>query len=248
MSEAPVLQASDIRVRYGRGLRRTEILAGIDLVVRRGEIVGLRGPSGCGKSTLLRVLSTLERPSSGELKLGGDAVRRPRRDGYIMPIGQNPSSSLDPRWPIWKSITEPLTAVHLEVRPSKAQRRAIAEDELASIGLQGMDVEATPRQLSGGQCQRVTILRALIAKPRLLIADEPTSALDVSIAAGVLNLLSSAAEAGAALVMASHDRNSLEVLCDRVYEVREGRLHLLTSTPRVGRTCPAVMRQRRRPS
>lgn len=224
VSTTPVLEARDLRVHYGRGRRRKEVLGGVDLTVHRGEIVGLRGPSGCGKSTLLRVLTTVERPSSGELLLSGEPTHRPRRDGFIMPISQNSSAALDPRWPIWKSITEPLTAPHLGARPSQAERRAIAEQKLASVGLQGLNIDCKPGQLSGGQRQRVTILRALVAQPRLLIADEPTSALDVSVAAGVLNLLAAAADAGAALIVASHDRLALRVLCHRIYELDGGRL------------------------
>jgi peptide/nickel transport system ATP-binding protein len=223
----PVLQAQDVRVHYGRGGRRKDVLNGIDLTVGAGEIIGLRGPSGCGKSTLLRVLTTVERPCSGELLLDGEPTRRPRRDGFVMPISQNSSAALDPRWPLWKTITEPLTAPHVRNRPATEMRRKIAHEQLASVGLQGVSVDCKPGQLSGGQRQRVTILRALVAQPRLLIADEPTSALDVSVAAGVLNLLADAAAAGTALIVASPDRLALRVLCHRVYEIVDGRLMLL---------------------
>jgi peptide/nickel transport system ATP-binding protein len=227
VSTAPVLEVRDVRVHYGRGARRKDVLKGVDLSLAAGEIVGLRGPSGCGKSTLLRVLTTVERPSSGELRLAGEPTRRPRRDGFVMPISQNSSAALDPRWPVWRTITEPLTAPHLGSPPSTEERRAIAQEKLSSVGLQGINVDCKPGQLSGGQRQRITILRALVARPRLLVADEPTSALDVSVAAGVLNLLSEAASAGTALIVASHDRLALSVLCHRVFEIQEGRLMLL---------------------
>jgi ABC-type dipeptide/oligopeptide/nickel transport system ATPase subunit len=227
VSTAPVLEARDVRVHYGRGPRRKEVLRGVDLSIAAGEIVGLRGPSGCGKSTLLRVLTTVERPSAGELLLAGEPTRRPRRDGFIMPISQNSSAALDPRWPIWRTITEPLTAPHVHPQPSTDERREIAQERLASVGLQGIGVDCKPGQLSGGQRQRVTILRALVARPRLLVADEPTSALDVSVAAGVLNLLAEAASSGTALIVASHDRLALSVLCHRVFEIQDGRLTLL---------------------
>lgn len=235
MTGSPVLEARQICVRYGRGLRRTEVLRGVDLTVHAGEIIGLRGPSGCGKSTLLRVLTTVEHPSSGELLLGGELARKPRRDGFIMPISQNSTAALDPRWAIWRSITEPLTAPHLRQRLSDTERRSIAQQKLATVGLEGVDVESKPGQLSGGQRQRVTILRALVARPRLLIADEPTSALDVSVAAGVLNLLAAAADDGAALIVASHDRLALRVLCHRIYELNEGRLTLSEEGEAAGR-------------
>lgn len=226
MSAPPVLEARSIGMRYGRGLRASEVLKNVSLIIEPGEIVGLRGPSGCGKSTLLRILTTIERPSTGELLLGGEVVRKPRSDGFVMPIGQNSSAALDPRWPIWRSITEPLTAPHLNRHLTAGERRGIALEELASVGLAEIDVEVRPAQLSGGQRQRVNILRALVAKPRLLVADEPTSALDVSVAAGVLNLLSSVAATGTAMIVASHDRRALRVLCHRVYEVEDGRLQV----------------------
>lgn len=224
MMPVPVLEARDIRVHYGRGHRRKDVLAGVNLTVKAGEIIGLRGPSGCGKSTLLRVLTTVERPTSGELLLGGQPTRKPRRDGFIMPISQNSTAALDPRWAIWRTITEPLTAPHRRSELSSAERRTIAEEKLASVGLQGINIDCKPGQLSGGQRQRVTILRALVAAPRLLIADEPTSALDVSVAAGVLNLLAEAADFGTALIVASHDRIALRVLCHRIYEIEAGRI------------------------
>ena len=226
---APVLRVEDVRVRYGRGIRRCDVLNGVDLTVERGEVVGLRGPSGCGKSTLLRLITSVEQPTSGRIWLGGQEVRRPRRDGYVMPIGQNASGALDPRWPLWRSITEPLTVPHRKLHLSKEDRRKLAVERLCSVGLDGLDVDCLPAQISGGQRQRVVILRALVAAPRLIVADEPTSALDVSVAAGVLNLLAETAAQGTSIVVASHDRAALEVLCDRVFEVREGRLSPVVS-------------------
>jgi ABC-type dipeptide/oligopeptide/nickel transport system ATPase subunit len=217
-----VLEATGVRVRYGWGAGSTEVLCGVDLVVRPGEIVGLRGPSGCGKSTLLRVLTTVQQATSGELRLGGTPVRGMRRDGYVMPIAQNCATALDPRWPLWRSITEPLTAPHRADIPSASQRRSLASERLAWVGLEGLDVDARPRELSGGQRQRISILRTLLAEPALIVADEPTSALDVSVAAGVIRLFADAASRGTSIVIASHDRNVLGVLCDSVYVLEDG--------------------------
>jgi ABC-type dipeptide/oligopeptide/nickel transport system ATPase subunit len=219
----PVVEAQGISVRYDRARGVPAVLDDIDLVIRPGEIVGVQGPSGCGKSTLLRVLSTLERPTAGRLVLGGCEVKGPRRDGFVMPIAQNSSGALDPRWPIWRTITEPLMAGHRRPHPSTARRRSLAAERMSTVGLDAIDIDCRPGQLSGGQCQRVTILRALVASPRLLVADEPTAALDVSVAAGVLRLMSAAADDGVAILMASHDRVALQVLCNRVLEMRGGR-------------------------
>jgi peptide/nickel transport system ATP-binding protein len=217
-----VLEARSISVRYGNGRQRTAVIAGVDLQVAAGEVVGIQGPSGCGKSTLLRVLATLEKPTTGELRLNGRPQHGLRRDGFVMPIPQNSAGALDPRWPIWRIITEPLMAAHRRPHPSQARRRQIAAERTATVGLDTLDLDSRPAQLSGGQRQRVAILRALIAQPRLLIADEPTAALDVSVAAGVLHLLADAAASGVAVIIASHDRIALQVLCHRVLEVRDG--------------------------
>jgi len=222
---APVLDLRDIWIRYGSARAGHDVLRGISLTVSPGEIVGIQGPSGCGKSTLLRVASTLEKPHRGTVRVcGKDAPRGWRRDGTVMPVNQNAAGALDPHWPIWRTITEPLTARHHDHRPSPAQRRAIAHEHLCTVGLDGLNPDALPGQLSGGQCQRIAILRALIAEPRLLVADEPTAALDVSVAAGVLRLLADAATRGIAILIASHDRTALQVLCHRVVEFHDGGL------------------------
>lgn len=224
-TDTPVLDLRDIWIRYGTARTGHDVLRGISLVLAPGEIVGVQGPSGCGKSTLLRVASTLEKPSSGSVRVcGNTAPRGWRRDGAVMPVSQNAGGSLDPHWPIWRTITEPLTARHRDHRPPAARRREIAAEQLCTVGLDGLDLDARPGQLSGGQCQRIAILRALVAEPRLLVADEPTAALDVSVAAGVLHLLADAAARGIAILIASHDRTALQVLCHRVVEFHDGEL------------------------
>jgi ABC-type dipeptide/oligopeptide/nickel transport system ATPase subunit len=219
----PVIQAHDIRKVYKSRGREELILNGVNLEVFPGEIVGLLGPSGCGKSTLLRILLTVEPLTSGTLRIAGQPVRGPRHDGVVMPVFQNPTASLDPRWPIWKTITEPLGASH-RGHLTRHDRWRIASERLAGAGLGSVDPRARPRQLSGGQCQRVAILRALVAEPQVLIADEPTSALDVSVAAGILHLIAGAARDGVAVIVASHDRNALHALCSRLLEMRDGTL------------------------
>lgn len=225
----PIIEARALVKEYGRGASRFTVVAGVDLTVGEGEIVGIQGPSGCGKSTLLRLLTTAELPTAGTVRLGGALVMHRRQDGFVMPITQNPTSALDPRWPVWRSITEPLLAVHRKPHPNRRVRREIAQARLSTVGLDSIDIEARPRQLSGGQCQRIAILRALVADPRLLVADEPTSALDVSVGAGVLRLLAEAASRGIAIVIASHDRAALSVLCDRVFAMDRGTLQVIAA-------------------
>lgn len=224
------LEAKEVSRVYGKatGIVRAVVKAG--LRVRRGEIVGIYGPSGCGKSTLLRVLATIEMPTAGTVNLGGARATKEgtkslnvaARDGFVMPVFQDPVSSLDRRWPIWRIITEPLMAKHRKNHPSRAARREIARARLAEVGLAQVELEARPGELSVGQCQRVSIARALVAEPALIVADEPTSALDASTSAIVLRLLAAIAESGVAIVIVSHDRAMLNALCHRVLSMRDG--------------------------
>ncbi|MGH9008289.1 MAG: ABC transporter ATP-binding protein [Acidimicrobiia bacterium] len=226
MSHAPVVEARNLSKTYGRGRRPVAALRHADLRVDRGEIVGICGPSGSGKTTLLRLLSTMEAPTSGALHLGSAPVAGPGRGpapkGFVMPVFQNPLASLDSRWPVWRTITEPLTAPHLGSKPGAAERRALARKWLDRIGLASVNADARPGALSGGQCQRISILRALAAQPRLVVADEPTSALDVSVAASVLHLLAETAASGVALIVVSHDEAALDALCDRIGRMEGG--------------------------
>jgi peptide/nickel transport system ATP-binding protein len=139
-----------------------------------------------------------------------------------MPIFQDPIGSLDKRWPIWRSLTEPLLAKNGDGRFSIAERRIQARDALSEVGLGHLDIESRPASLSVGQCQRVSIARALVAKPTLILADEPTSALDASVSASVLQMLAGAAERGSAILIVSHDESMLACLCDRVASMKDG--------------------------
>ena len=226
-----VLEGKDLNHVYGHREIAVKAVVKANLQVRRGEIVGICGNSGCGKSTLLRLLATIETPSSGEVFLGGEIVTsgettkifgKKARGGFVMPIFQDPLSSLDSRWAIWRIVTEPLTAKHLAEKPSRKERREIAGKILTEVGLKEIDLEARPPELSVGQCQRVCIARALLAKPALIIADEPTSALDASVSQTILRLLARIAETGAAIVIVSHDEKVLKALCHRVLRMREG--------------------------
>jgi len=226
-----VLEAKNVSRIYGRGENALRAVFNVNLQVRRGEIVGIFGNSGCGKSTLLRLLATIETPSSGavyldnELATSGETkklLNKRARSGFAMPIFQDPLSSLDRRWAIWRAVTEPLTAKHLERKFSRKERRETARMILTEVGLATVDLDAKPFELSVGQCQRVAIARALLAKPALIVADEPTSALDASISKTVLQLLARIATRGTAVVIVSHDESLLDSLCHRVLRMREG--------------------------
>jgi peptide/nickel transport system ATP-binding protein len=217
-----LIEAQQVSKIWGRGRQAVAAVADVSMTVRRGEIVGVSGPSGCGKSTLLRMLATIEAPTAGTILLNG-STQFPR-NGFVMPVFQDAGGSLDRRWPVWRTITEPLMASHRKEKPSRKERRNIARGRLAEVGLGGIDPEAWPDELSTGQCQRVAIARALAAEPSLIVADEPTSALDASTAAEILRSLTKAVEKGASVIIASHDQQMLNAICHRALRMRDGRL------------------------
>jgi len=223
-----VAEARNVAKAYDRGRKSVNAVVTASLQVQPGEIVGIGGPSGCGKSTFLRLLATIEPPTAGTVYLNGVCIatgqtrritHKLARSGYVMPIFQDPVGSLDRRWPIWRTITEPLTA---KQRLSPARRQALALEQLDAVGLAHLDLAARPNELSVGQCQRIAIGRALLARPALIVADEPTSALDASVSAAILHLLADIAAKGTAIVIVSHDQAMLQALCHRVLAMRDG--------------------------
>jgi oligopeptide/dipeptide ABC transporter ATP-binding protein len=195
----PLLQARGLRKHFPirRGiLQRTagHVLAvdGVDLEVMPGETLGLVGESGCGKSTLGRTLLRLVEPTAGEilfdgrdvLRLHGGALKALRRDMQF--IFQDPVGSLDPRMTVREIVGEGLAAHGIGHGRERDQR---VREILERVGLPAEAAARYPHEFSGGQRQRIGIARALILRPRFVVADEPVSALDVSIQSQVLNLL-----------------------------------------------------------
>lgn len=231
--EVPVAAVEGVVRRYRSGRATVTAVDGVSLSVQAGEVVGITGPSGCGKSTLLRLLAGLEPPDGGELRYRGHPawprpssrarrfVRRGRpllasypRPGYVMPVFQDPFASVDPRWPIWRTITEPLIGRGL--RLSSEERREAAAGWLERAALGHLRPDVRPAELSGGQCQRLALVRALVAEPALVVADEPTARQDVITGATLTSLLREAADEGLALVVVSHDATWLTSFADRI--------------------------------
>ncbi len=221
---APVIELHGVRKNYLEGGGILQVLRGIDLTIRQGEIVALLGPSGCGKSTLLNVIGCLDRPSSGEYRLGKRDVSKLTREEqawvrlhYIGFVFQ--SFHLIAHASALENVALPLYYAGMP----RVKRELEAKRLLERVGL-GARLHHRPDQLSGGQRQRVAIARACVAKPRLLLADEPTGALDSKSGEEVLALLSSLRdETGLTIVLVTHDLHVAEIAQRRI-EMRDGKI------------------------
>jgi peptide/nickel transport system ATP-binding protein len=188
-----LLRVEDLVVEFRAGRRKVHAVSGVSLDIVKGETLGLVGESGCGKSTTGKAIIQLPPPTSGHVRFGeadlttltGKELRAVRT--RLQLIFQDPISSLNPRRRVRDILSEPL---RIWGRGSKADQAARVRETLDAVGL---DPDATldkrPHQFSGGQCQRISIARALVMEPELIICDEPVSALDVSVQAQILNLL-----------------------------------------------------------
>ena len=188
-----VLDVQNLVVEFKSGRQRVQAVSGVSFQVRRGETLGLVGESGCGKSTTGRTLVQVQPATSGSINylgqdlngLKGRKLRRIRTK--IQMIFQDPISSLNPRRRIKDIVAEPLV---IWKRGTKDERAVKVRAMLEAVGIDPDSAsDRTPGEFSGGQCQRISIARALMAEPDLLICDEPVSALDVSVQAQILNLL-----------------------------------------------------------
>ena len=207
-----------------------EVLCGASLEIDDGEAVGLFGPSGCGKSTIARILTGLVAPDGGEAYLEEkkllDKDMYDRRLGLaIQMVWQQPYSSLDPAQRIGAGFTE-LIKYHKMAKSSKEAGK-IAEETLRSVGLPPSIAGHLPGQISGGEAQRVSLARALLFRPRLLIMDEATSMLDVSTQANVVGLVKELMQGnGGSVLFISHDMELLKASCGRIYTMENGRLNV----------------------
>ena len=195
-------------------------LAGVSFALEAGKTLAVVGESGSGKSTLARLVTLIETPTAGVLKINGrdvttadDAARTQlRRDIQI--VFQNPYGSLNPRQRVGPALEEPLL---VNTNMEAADRTALARAMMAKVGLRPEHYDRYPHMFSGGQRQRIAIARALIMKPKILVLDEPVSALDVSIRAQVLNLLAELQEEmNVAYLFISHDLSVVRHIADHV--------------------------------
>jgi len=224
-----LLEASDVDVEFSLpGGRTLKALDKVSMKLRKGESLGIVGESGSGKSTLALVIMGLVKARSGEVHLKGESILK---NGSSSPsavcrnmqmVFQNPYDSLNPRFTVQQSIAEPLRR-HKLVAKDEIDNRVLELMRLVELETEMLD--RRPAQLSGGQCQRVGIARALAMNPEVLIADEITSALDVTIQAQIIDLLKRLrAQQGLSVIFISHDLALVRSFCDQVVVFRAGNI------------------------
>ncbi len=205
-------------------------LRDVSLEVPAGSFTLLTGPSGSGKTTLLALLGGLERPTRGQVLFAGrdlgacsdvELARLRRRMGFVFQ-----DFALIPGLPVWENLTYPL----VPRGTSRAERFRLARDLLGGFGLADK-LLARPRELSGGEQQRVAVARALAGRPEVLLADEPTSNLDEESGRGLIDLLRQAHGEGRTVVVSSHDPR-LTGVATRVCDLEAGRVRAFRETPR----------------
>jgi len=229
--EDSLLRVEDLVVEFpvGRTGLKVNAVSGISLDVLPGETMGLVGESGCGKSTTGRAIMQLPRPTSGSISFGGQELTSLHGDDMrtvrtnIQMIFQDPISSLNPRRKVREIVLEPLNIWKIG---TKEERMGKARQVLEDVGLDpDIAADRRPHQFSGGQCQRISIARALVLEPKLIICDEPVSALDVSVQAQVLNLLEDLKHRyGLTLMFIAHDLAVVKNVSDRVGVMYLGKL------------------------
>ncbi len=224
-----ILAARDLcriyTVRQGALRRSVPLYAVTDVsfALQAGRTLAVVGESGCGKSTLARMVALLEQPSGGTIMLDGVPAdpADPLMRRAVQMVFQDPYGSLNPRRTVAGILEEPLAIAG----ESAAARRAAALEMMARVGLRADQAGRYPHMFSGGQRQRIAIARALMLRPRIVVADEPVSALDVSIRAQVLNLLLDLQEQlGVAYLFISHDLSVVRHIADEVLVMYLGRV------------------------
>lgn len=248
---APVLEVQDVKQWYtqkltskknGKTVRKQTVKAvdGVSFSLRKGEILGVIGESGCGKSTLGRVLVQLEKCTAGEIRLFGEnAAEMLKKDPLrfrrtCQMVFQNPFDTFDPRYTLRRILEDPMK-LH-KIGANEDERLRIIRDILEQSGLHPAEdyIDRHPHELSGGQLQRISILRSMLLNPAFMVADEPVSMLDVSIRADLINmLLSLAREKQTAMVFISHDIATTRYISDKVAVMYLGRIVEMGETDEV---------------
>ena len=220
----PLVEVRDLYKSFTRGAETIEVLMDLNLDVEAGEFLALMGPSGSGKTTLLNLLAGLDTPTSGTITVGGERISnyseselarwRTRNVGFVFQF-----YNLLPVLTAYENVELPLLLLPL----TGAQRRKQVENAMGLVGLSDR-MSHRPGQLSGGQCQRVGIARAIVTDPTIIVADEPTGALDSTSADAALELLDVLrSELGKTILMVTHDPHAA-ARAQRIVQLDKGRL------------------------
>lgn len=223
----PVLEARDLKKGYRRGQRKITAAEQVSFCLHPGEILGLMGPSGSGKSTVAKLLMGLTEADEGEIFVDGKKIsyrkRGQRKEIYrrMQMVFQSPAASFDPRQTLGDGIGESLRNAGISGKTLDER----VEQLFLSCGLSEEFVRRYPHEVSGGQCQRAAIARALAVNPKILICDEATSALDVMAQRQILELLASLRETrGISILFICHNPAVVEAFCDRFLVMEQGRV------------------------
>lgn len=214
-----MLEIKNLKKKFGKNL----ILKDIDLRVKKGDIIAVVGPSGCGKSTLLRCINMLEKPTSGKIIFEGIDVTSPKTDLSVI---RQKIGMVFQQFNLFNNLTvlENITLAPLKLKlmdEDEANKKAI--DLLKTINLEEKK-DHYPSELSGGQMQRVAIIRSLMMNPDIIMFDEPTSALDPEMVGEVLDLINDIAEKGMTLLIVSHEMNFIKKCTNRLVFIDEGKI------------------------
>ena len=224
-----IIEGHGLKRYYHRGSETVKALDGVDVSIRKGEMVAIVGPSGSGKTTLINILSCLDAPTGGTLSVAGKPVAGLSEDqlvevrrGVLGFVFQN--FSLLPTLTVAENVELPLTFLGLKADSQRTR------DILAAVGLSDR-AEHLPRELSGGQMQRVAIARALMVNPKILVADEPTGNLDKAAGQSIIALFKRlAAEEGLAILLTTHN-TGFSAQTDRVITLEDGKIVSEEVTP-----------------
>ena len=219
----PILKLTDICKDYRQGREPVRVLKNINLTVERGEYLAIMGPSGSGKTTLMNLIGCLDVPTSGSYELDGRDLKdlrdddlaevRNRHIGFVFQ-----SFHLMPKLDARDNVALPLLYAGIPLK----ERRERAEEALKAVGL-GDRMDFLPNQLSGGQCQRIAIARAMVGKPDLLLADEPTGALDTRSGNQIMDIFRQLSQEGMTIIMITHEP-AIAACADKTYHILDGEL------------------------
>ena len=227
-----MLEVTSLCKSFESGFWRNKKVKAVDDVsfeIHDGEIFGLIGGSGCGKTTTSRMIMGFLKPNSGSIRYNGCELTTLKKKEWlamrqeIQIVFQNPQMTFNPRATIYDCCAEPIRLFHLA--ENREEERVMVYEMLDSIGVSRDQINKYPHEISGGQAQRISIIRALSLNPKLLVCDEPTSMLDVSVQAQVVELIKEKQrEKGISILYVSHDLDVIKAVCQRIAVMNEGRI------------------------